>query len=100
MDAVGPIVLVASAYLLLWVVTSYLIRRVRDEDRGDDRFETTVHRVSDSSAYRPDQATRERTSATVVCPSCGVENDRDYTFCRQCVTDLSGGPRRPTGRTH
>lgn len=43
-----------------------------------------------------DRAPAEADHGTVVegtlvaCPSCGVDNERGYRFCRRCVTELPG----------
>lgn len=34
---------------------------------------------------RPSDRTEE---TTVVCPSCGTENEAGYRFCRSCLTEL------------
>lgn len=101
MDPVGMVLLIGAAYLLMWVISSYLIRRVADNDTEEDRFSAASRRLSDSSPYRHDPDSPADTSTTVVCPTCGAENDRDYTFCRECVADLSTvANRRTRGRAH
>lgn len=36
-----------------------------------------------------DSGSREETgSSTITCPHCGTENDRAYTYCRNCVARL------------
>lgn len=101
MDPVGTVLLVGAAYLLLWVISSYLIRRVTDDETDDDRFPTAARRVSDSPTYRTEGDSAGDAATTVVCPACGAENARDYTFCRQCVADLStAANRRSPGRAH
>lgn len=101
MDALGTVVLVGAAYLLLWAVSSYLIRRVTDDESEDSGIRTATRSGSDSSRYRPDENRTGGDSALVVCPACGAENDPDYTFCRHCVADLSvRGHRGATDRAH
>lgn len=36
----------------------------------------------------------------VACRSCGVENEREYRFCRSCVAELPGGVAGPAGRSN
>lgn len=38
---------------------------------------------------------------SISCPNCGTRNNRDYQFCRQCVTDLTTDhpQRQPTDRS-
>lgn len=98
MDAVHLVVLVGVAYLLSWVVHAYLLRRFTDDDREDDAL-PTPRRAPGSSKSRVEQSRAAAASDTVVCPACGVENERGYTFCRRCVADLSvAGRRSPAGR--
>jgi hypothetical protein len=33
-------------------------------------------------------AEAERNAATVVCPACGAENDRGFTYCENCAAEL------------
>lgn len=35
-----------------------------------------------------DSGSRERSDSTITCPHCGTENDRYYTYCRNCVARL------------
>ena len=30
---------------------------------------------------------------TVTCPACGVENDPEFRYCRDCVAELPGSDR-------
>lgn len=99
MDAVHLVVLVGVAYLLSWAIRTYLLRRSTDDEREDDATATTPRRASGSPQSRVDQSRAAADSDTVVCPACGVENERGYTFCRRCVADLSAaGHRSPAGR--
>ena len=63
--------------------------------RGEGPFDS-AEPVSDSPETTDDGALR--------CPDCGAENDVEYQFCRQCVTELPGQyhtgepPVSPLGR--
>ncbi|MFB6176975.1 MAG: hypothetical protein ABEI99_07520 [Halobaculum sp.] len=58
------------------------------------------------SGAEADRPTRQRRSVgasdqdeiVIRCPGCGTENDPDYRFCRQCVSELPVGLSRGDGR--
>jgi WD40-like Beta Propeller Repeat len=33
----------------------------------------------------------------VICPSCGMANERDRVFCKRCATELAPAPSEPVG---
>lgn len=51
---------------------------------------TSSNQPSDSSLdeITPSSGATTTDSTTVICPACGAENDREYTFCRNCTTGL------------
>lgn len=65
---VWALVAVTVAHVLLLVATL----RVRREVHG------------------PDAASSQRDCDAVDCPDCGVANDPEYRFCRNCLTELPG----------
>ena len=44
------------------------------------------------AAARADDPEQYYTGDGVECPDCGERNERDYRFCRRCVSELPGSP--------
>ncbi len=56
---------------------------------SDSRTDPPV--VPDDGEERPDSTSASRGETAVVdCPTCGVENERGYRYCRNCVSTLPG----------
>ncbi|MFB6303473.1 MAG: hypothetical protein ABEH78_11520 [Haloferacaceae archaeon] len=82
------------AYLVGIYLFVRLFSRFYDGDGTESSPSITPRRSPDSP---PDDATAPQSAGvaaptTVVCPTCGADNGREYTFCGNCVARL------PTGR--
>jgi hypothetical protein len=55
-----------------------------------DEYDRAVDRCGGSTSGNARDANRSRSTSGVSCPACGVENGVGFTFCRSCVTRLSG----------
>ncbi len=69
------VVLVAALQFAVW-------RRLQSEDAGTPDSSGVSERV------RPTDVRAKQDGTTLLCPSCGAENDANYTFCRECVAQL------------
>jgi hypothetical protein len=43
-----------------------------------------------SPASTPERDLVDREAGVIECPTCAVENDLGYTYCRSCVSELPG----------
>lgn len=68
---IGALVVATAVHLLLFVVT------------------LRVRRAAEESS---DEAAADDTTG-LTCPDCGADNEPEFRFCRECVTELPGnGP--------
>lgn len=86
----GPAVALLLGAIVAVQLLSIYVRRLfgEDADESESHSRTTPPR-SDASPNRSEAAARSRDGSAIVCPSCGTENDRQYTFCRNCVAHLA-----------
>lgn len=104
----GILVLVLCPLLQIPVIV-YIARYLEVESDTDSAgIDTETDHPSNESGYSPaptqgywvgsdhrqplrsfDSGSSEETgSSTITCPHCGTENDRIYTYCRNCVARL------------
>ncbi|UHH24978.1 DUF7577 domain-containing protein [Halobacterium noricense] len=70
------VLLVAALQFAVW-------RRLQSEDAGTPG-ESGVGDGARSGSGQPSSDD----ASSLLCPSCGAENDASYRFCRECVAQL------------
>lgn len=88
--AIAALLVVVHA---VFAVSLYRIlsgERRRDATPGDpiDRFRSAA--PDDTPRTKPEPDPEDADQSTVVCPTCGAQNDPSFQFCRRCVSQLSG----------
>ena len=88
------LVILAGGLLLLFVSRRAFRNLVDGRDGADPSPSITPYGSADApaeaaAAVRPSSGA---TAATVACQFCGAENDPEYTFCRQCTSELVPSP--------
>ncbi|GAA0549789.1 zinc ribbon domain-containing protein [Halorubrum ejinorense] len=90
----GTVYLVATGAALLFAlglgvrVLVGIFREGRERSRKRRAGET--ERYTEDPIYdRDPPAPDERSSST--CPQCGVENESEFTYCRECAAPLGPG---------
>jgi hypothetical protein len=79
------------------VFAMYLYRVLSAEREQTEAPTDSVERIGSAATDEPPSAgpqpdpERSGSRPTVPCPICGTSNDPSFQFCRQCVSDLSGG---------
>lgn len=89
--------LISLSVVIVSVLLFYLFFEVRpDSGRESVRSSTltVTHMVTFGGGPAP---TREPSQG--VCPQCGIENDPEYTFCRECLGRLAAPRPRSTSRS-
>lgn len=90
MDPVIAVALLLGAIMVFHLVSSYGRRLFGGDAEESESPSRTTPARSDVGPKRPEAGPDQRVDpSTVVCPSCGVENDREYTYCRDCVAHLA-----------
>lgn len=78
-------------YVLLFSVVQLLIYRYFQNDEDAPLFSSTPPN-RDPAAIEEIRNVDERghdDPSVVVCPRCGTENERGYTYCRSCVSPMA-----------
>lgn len=101
MDAlVWGIVALVIFPLLQMPVIIYIARHIESDD--DDESSQPAREYWSGPEYSRSmqsfnaERSEQTDSPTVVCPRCDIENDPQFTYCRNCVTKLHiriDGPR-------
>lgn len=82
------VVVGALAFFAIHVVLLAVLSRI---------FPETLEGVDVDPADGHDDAV-DRTAGTVTCPDCRAENELGYTYCRDCVGELTVGASGQSSR--
>lgn len=91
MDTADLVVLLVALYLLVLLLRRCLRRLFEvSRDAGGSPRPSAPSRSPDPSSDGVDAylVTERTSSPKVVCAECGTRNEREYQFCRTCVTEL------------
>lgn len=84
-DQLIAILLVAFlSYAFIFVL---LYRSVTNDDEKPDVSSTTTPQPDPTIILR-NSPQKSGTPSTIECWHCGTENDRGYTYCKNCITVL------------
>jgi len=78
------LVLLALAQL----IALYYVRRFNSKEDGSDPARPAPEPSFDGGSEMGREPPEEDGSA-VQCPHCGIENDPEYSFCRECVSPIA-----------
>jgi hypothetical protein len=88
---------IAALLVGIHAVFAVFLYRVLSSERDNTEASPEAVRMGSTAAEdppavdaRPDSG-RGGERPAVPCPVCGTPNDPSFRFCRQCVSDLSGG---------
>lgn len=95
--AIAALLVVIHAVFAVYLYRVLSSERERDGSPGDaiDRFRSAASDETPRTEPESDPDGTER--STVVCPTCGAQNDPSFQFCRRCVSQLSGASVSQSG---
>jgi ribosomal protein L40E len=86
---VAWIALLALGAVALRALTARLKAAGIEMENAENAHCGNVHGIDDP----PDSPDERYDAESVLCPSCGARNERDFHRCRSCVSPMHGGLR-------
>lgn len=89
---------VFAVYLVISVLSMYLRRRygtVSSDEQEPSPTPNSNHRSEEAHGRETGRASSSPAPDEVRCPACGATNDESFSFCRNCVTDISSSSAGP-----
>lgn len=82
-------------YSFFYLINLYLRTRLpNDEEESGEEGPETLQSSTPSTqmSHRVGRDSQSATESILVCPTCGSENDAEYTYCKGCLAELDAMP--------